>query len=84
MVVKQVSINNKDEMTGEVLKELIKEAQCNLPFSLSTKDLIKLLPHGETKIYQMLEQGVIPAKKIGGKWIVSRDKFLVWYYCEIV
>lgn len=68
----------------KVLRDLIKETQDDLPFSLSVSDLKILLPYGETKIYQMLETGKIPAKKIEGKWVISRDQFLTWYYSDEV
>jgi excisionase family DNA binding protein len=68
------------EMSEKVLKNLIENSRQELPFSLNPKHLKELLPHGETKIYQMLERGEIPAKKIGGRWIIQRDQFLIWYH----
>lgn len=64
----------------KILKQLIMDMRVELPFSLSPKDVVKLLPHGQTKVYQMLESGEIPAKKLGGKWVISRDVFLSWYF----
>jgi len=62
------------------LEYLIDKSRKELPFTLSPKDLIKLLPHGQTKIYEMLNRNIIPCKKIEGKWVIPRDKFLEWYY----
>lgn len=62
------------------LKYLIDKSRKELHFTLSPKDLIKLLPHGQTKIYEMLNRNIIPCKKIEGKWVIPRDKFLEWYY----
>ncbi|MFW6009129.1 MAG: helix-turn-helix domain-containing protein [archaeon] len=64
----------------KVMLTLISKSQKNLPFSLEVKDLCKLLPHSSTKIYLMLESGELPGRKLGGKWVISRDQFLAWYY----
>ncbi|MGM0410521.1 MAG: helix-turn-helix domain-containing protein [Bacillota bacterium] len=64
----------------KVMLTLITKSQKNLPFSLEVKDLCELLPHSSTKIYLMLENGELPGRKIGGKWVISRDQFLAWYY----
>ena len=69
---------NKKEYV--LFDELMKKTRNELPFTLSPKDLIKLLPHGQTKIYEMLNRDIIPCKKIEGKWVIPRDKFLEWYY----
>ncbi|TDX59011.1 helix-turn-helix domain-containing protein [Orenia marismortui] len=70
----------REQISHDIIKELITKSYNSLPFSLRVNDLKELLPHGETKIYQMLETGEIPAKKLGGRWIVPRDSFLSWYY----
>lgn len=66
----------------EIIIEIIRENQEQLPFALTPKDLYQreLLPFGLTKIYEMLERGEIPANKISGKWIIPRDQFLLWIY----
>ena len=82
------NINNKIENENNIFKpkmekiifELILKSQKELPFSLQVNDLCELLPHSNTKIYLMLESGELPARKIGGKWVISRDQFLAWYY----
>lgn len=65
---------------NNVFIQLVKKTRAELPFTLSPKDLIKLLPHGQTKIYEMLNRNILPCKKIEGKWVIPRDKFLEWYY----
>ncbi|MFW5790440.1 MAG: helix-turn-helix domain-containing protein [Bacillota bacterium] len=62
------------------VNQLVAQSRKELPFTLSPKDLIKLLPYGQTKIYEMLNRNIIPCRKIEGKWIIPRDKFLEWYY----
>lgn len=66
------------------LKEAIK-AQIDLdfaqiPFSFGVKELKEFLPLSDSKIYMMLEAGEIPARKLGGKWVVSKGDFLAWFY----
>ncbi len=75
----------------EVLKENISTTREELDFSLTPKDLEELLPHGKTKINEMLRKydydnpnipitEKIPNKKIGGKRVIPREWFLAWYY----
>ena len=71
--------NNKE---NDLFKQLAIKTYAELPFTLSPKDLLKLLPHGQTKIYEMLNRNIIPCKKVEGKWVIPRDKFLEWYYDE--
>lgn len=73
-------LNEKSLDINNIILQLIYKSQKNLPFSLNVKDLAKILPHSNTKIYLMLESGELPARKIGGKWVISRDYFLAWYY----
>lgn len=73
----------------EILREQIAATRKELPFSLTINDLIDLLPHGETKIKEMVRkydypeadpEETIPNKKVGGRRMVPRDWFLAWYY----
>ena len=73
-------LNENSLDINNIILKLIYKSQKNLPFSLNVKDLAKILPHSNTKIYLMLESGELPARKIGGKWVISRDYFLAWYY----
>jgi len=69
-----------EEVTREVLKESIMETRDELPLALTPKDLQGLLPFGQSKIYELLRQREIPCKKVNGKIIIPREKFLVWFY----
>ncbi|SDC31657.1 MULTISPECIES: hypothetical protein [unclassified Candidatus Frackibacter] len=69
-----------EEVVEQVLREAIRESRKELPFALTVNDLENLLPFGKTKIYEMLRQDIIPNKKVSGRIVVARDKFLVWFY----
>ena len=73
-------MNIPEATMKEVLLETIDNTRKELPFSLTVKDLKKLLPFSDTRIYQMLECGDIPGRKINGKWVIPRDSFLAWFY----
>lgn len=64
----------------EAVKEQINFDFDQIPFTLGVSDLKDLLPLSESKLYLMLDQNEIPARKIGGKWVVSRSEFLTWFY----
>ncbi|PUU86327.1 MAG: hypothetical protein CI948_2868, partial [Halanaerobium sp.] len=66
-----------------LLKQLALKTQKELPFNLSVDDLEKLLPYGLTRIYELLNAGLIPSKKFEGRWIIPRDKFLAWFYGDL-
>lgn len=69
----------------EVLFKLIQQAREEYPFILQPKHLFEILPHSDTKIYLMLENGEIPgARKAGGKWMINRDIFFTWLYVNEV
>lgn len=73
----------------DILKEQIAITREELPFLLTVDDLLKILPHGKTKINEMLRRydypeakpdETIPNRKIGGRRVVPRDWFLAWLY----
>jgi excisionase family DNA binding protein len=72
---------NKDPLN--IFSILAKESRKELPFYLTIEELTKLLPYGRTKIYELLNNGKIPSRKVEGKWIIPRDKFLAWFYGEL-
>jgi excisionase family DNA binding protein len=81
-------INNyykaKEENKNVYLFNLLaSKSQKELPFTLSINNLTELLPYGKTKIYELLNNGTIPAKKVDGRWIIPRDKFLAWFYGDL-
>lgn len=68
----------------ELLIEFIEREKDYLPYTLGVKDLIDILPHSESQIYNMLRDNKIPASKLGGKWIVTRAMFLAWLLaCDV-
>jgi excisionase family DNA binding protein len=75
--------NSKSELQSyfeNAVKEQINFDFEQIPFSLGVSDLKELLPLSDSKIYMMLESEELPARKIGGKWVVSRSEFLAWFY----
>ena len=66
----------------EILLKLIEEERKNLPYTLGVKELLEILPHSKSKIYDMLKSGYLPAKKLGGKWLIQRSLFLAWLSAE--
>jgi hypothetical protein len=66
-----------------LFKQLALRTQKKLPFNLSVDDLEELLPYGSTRIYELLNAGLIPSKKFKGRWIIPRDKFLAWFYGDL-
>ncbi|MFW5795380.1 MAG: helix-turn-helix domain-containing protein [Bacillota bacterium] len=74
---------NKENENGYLFNLLASKSQKKLPFTLSINNLRELLPYGKTKIYELLNAGTIPAKKVEGRWIIPRDKFLAWFYGDL-
>lgn len=75
----------------EILKEQIAKTREELPFTLTINDLVELLPHGKSKISEMLRRyeypendisDVIPNQKLGGRRVIPRAWFLAWLYGE--
>ena len=73
-----------DLVVRDVMMNCIDNTRKELPFSLTPSDLIEMLPISSTKIYELLERGIIPGKKIGGKWAIPRDQFLAWYHANLI
>lgn len=75
----------------QILREQIAKTRKELPPYLTKSDLVKLLPHSESKIDNMLRKydypkadpnDVIPNRKTGGRRFIPRDWFLAWYFGE--
>jgi excisionase family DNA binding protein len=77
------NFNLTKQVETDVFSILAKQTRNELPFYLTIDELIELLPYGKTKIYEFLNSGQIPSKKIEGKWIIPRDKFLAWFYGDL-
>jgi excisionase family DNA binding protein len=45
---------------------------------MSIPEIAKRLPVGRVAVYTMLEQGIIPAIRLGRRWIVTRHAFENW------
>jgi excisionase family DNA binding protein len=45
---------------------------------LTTRDIAKRLAIGRAAVYELLESGVIPAIRIGKRWLVTRYAFDRW------
>ena len=69
-----------EEMREEMLKEMIRRERKRLPYTLTPKDIIEILPWGRSKVYEAIRQGVIPARKVKGSLVINRDLFLIWLY----
>jgi hypothetical protein len=42
------------------------------------KDLTEVIPFSESKIREMVAEGILPMWKIGGKWVISDIKLRKW------
>ena len=45
---------------------------------LKTKDLMGLFGFSRTKMYQVLQKGILPTTKIGSEYIISEDVLNEW------
>ena len=43
-----------------------------------TNDLIELFGFSKTKMYQILQKGILPATKVGNEYIISEDALKEW------
>ncbi len=51
----------------------------DLPSSrISVLEIARRLNVGRLAVYSMLEQGIIPAVRLGRRWIITRQAYLVW------
>lgn len=50
----------------------------DLPPVLTAKDVAKILGVGQSRVYEMMQAGELPAKQIGRRWRVSTRKFFEW------
>lgn len=46
---------------------------------LKTKDLMEIFGFSRTKMYEVLQKGIIPATKIGGEYIISEEVLNEWF-----
>ena len=45
---------------------------------ISVPGIAKRLKIGRLAVYAMLEQGIIPAVRLGRRWIITREAYLAW------
>lgn len=45
---------------------------------ISVPEIAKRLKIGRLGVYAMLEQGIIPAVRLGRRWIITRRAYLAW------
>ena len=69
-----------EEDKRDFIIDSINELKEELPLVLTVKDLKSLLPIGRNSLYSILKINEIPNKKVKGKIIIPRDKFLVWLF----
>lgn len=50
----------------------------NVPVALTPRDLPKFLPIGTNQAYELCHKVGFPVKKIGKKYVISRDAFKTW------
>ena len=45
---------------------------------ISVLEIARRLNIGRLAVYSMLEQGIIPAVRLGRRWIITRQAYLAW------
>ena len=45
---------------------------------ISVPQITKRLKSGRLGVYAMLEQGIIPAVRLGRRWIITRRAYVAW------
>ena len=53
-------------------------ATVNPPARMTVEEIARRLDIGRLAVYTMLEQGIIPAIRLGRRWIVTRHAFETW------
>ena len=44
-----------------------------------TNDFIELFGFSKTKMYQILQKGILPTTKVGNEYIISEDALKEWF-----
>ena len=50
----------------------------SLSSRISVPEIARRLNIGRMAVYSMLEQGIIPAVRLGRRWIITRHAYLAW------
>jgi excisionase family DNA binding protein len=53
-------------------------AGANLPSRMTVPEIAGRLALGEMAVYRMLEEKIIPAVRVGKRWVVTRKAFEKW------
>lgn len=53
-------------------------AGANLPSRITVPEIAGRLALGEMAVYRMLEEKIIPAVRVGRRWVVTRKAFEKW------
>lgn len=48
------------------------------PYVLHPKHIMAITGMGKNKVLDLLGSGNLPAKRVGGRWLIQRDAFLQW------
>ncbi|MGP4666377.1 DNA-binding protein [Agrobacterium pusense] len=55
----------------------------NIDLLWEVEEIAKLIGRTERQTFHMLKKGELPAKKVGGRWVASRQK-LIDFFMEAV
>jgi excisionase family DNA binding protein len=64
-------------LPGEVPLFPLEEPRERIEF-VTPAQIAELLPISLTTVYQLLRSGVIPAKRVGSRWVIRRTDFENW------
>lgn len=50
----------------------------NWPYMMTLKDFMAVSGYGKNKALELVQSGELPAKKVRGTWLISKDALLRW------
>jgi excisionase family DNA binding protein len=62
----------------EPLRSSADELTASASGRISVPEVAKRLRIGRLAVYAMLERGIIPAVRLGRRWIITRRAYLAW------
>jgi excisionase family DNA binding protein len=54
------------------------ESQNSIPSRMTIGEIAQRLAIGEMAVYRMLDEKIIPAVRVGKRWVVTRKAFEKW------
>ncbi len=48
------------------------------PYVLNAQQVMEITKMGKNKVFDLLQSGELPAKRVRGRWLINRDAFLAW------